>query len=59
MFLYFELFNFFIVYMDCDVFYVSVEKCDNFELVLCFVIIGGGKCGVVLMVCYVVCIKGV
>lgn len=38
-----EFYDFSIVYMDCDVFYVSVEKWDNLDLVDKLVIIGGGK----------------
>lgn len=49
----------FIVYVDCDVFYVVVEKRDNLDLVDKLVIIGGGKRGVVLIVCYMVWFYGV
>lgn len=56
---YCELNEFYFVYIDCDVFYVLVEKCDNFDFVDKLVIIGGGKCGVVLICCYIVCICGV
>lgn len=54
-----ELNILFIVYIDCDVFFVVIEKCDNFELEDKLVIIGGGQCGVVFIVCYVVCMYGV
>ena len=54
-----RLFDLSIVHIDCDAFYVSIEKRDRPDLIAQPVIVGGGKRGVVSTCCYVARTYGV